>query len=144
LGASDHGRVQIDTGHLEPVVAGQPDRQVAGSAAGLQDPRPVGRDRRDVGRDALEQRAEQESVAHRVVQGGIPDEDPTGYRSAHGTAGVPEDKRAGRGGSAEDDEGSRSGDHEALEVGRAKKWSPLCNSTCASSGIGSFPPCTRR
>jgi hypothetical protein len=36
LGASDHGRVQVEAGHLEPG-AGQPDRQVAGSATDLED-----------------------------------------------------------------------------------------------------------
>jgi hypothetical protein len=59
LGAGDHGRVQVQAGHGEPV-AGQPDRQVAGSASDLEDLGAVGGDRRDVGGDALGERAEQE------------------------------------------------------------------------------------
>ena len=49
-GASDHGRVQIQAGYGEPV-AGQPDRQVAGSAADLQNPCAGGGGRRHVGGD---------------------------------------------------------------------------------------------
>jgi hypothetical protein len=59
-GASDHSRVQVQAGHVEPVLAGQPDRQVPGSAADLQDLCAVGGGRRDVGRDAPVERAEQE------------------------------------------------------------------------------------
>jgi hypothetical protein len=59
-GAGDHRRVQVEAGHLEPVVAGQPDRQVAGPTADLQDPGAVGGARRDIGGDALDQRPEQE------------------------------------------------------------------------------------
>jgi hypothetical protein len=55
-GAVDHRRVQVEAGHLERVVAGQPDRQVAGSAADLQDLCAGGGDRRDVGRDAVDER----------------------------------------------------------------------------------------
>ena len=57
-GAVDHGRVQVEAGHLERV-AGQPDRQVPGSAADLEDLCAGGGDRRDVGRDAIDERAEQ-------------------------------------------------------------------------------------
>jgi hypothetical protein len=56
-GASDHGRVQVEAGHLERV-AGQPDRQVAGSAADLQDLCAGGGGRRDVGCDAFDERTE--------------------------------------------------------------------------------------
>jgi hypothetical protein len=58
-GASDHGRVQVQAGHVEPVLAGQPHRQVAGSAADLEDLCAGGGDRRDVGRDAIDEWAEQ-------------------------------------------------------------------------------------
>jgi len=34
-GALDHGRIQVETGHVEPVLASQQDRQAAGSATHL-------------------------------------------------------------------------------------------------------------
>jgi hypothetical protein len=46
LGAH-HGRVQVEACHLEPVVAGQPKRQVAESAVDLEDPCAGGGGRRD-------------------------------------------------------------------------------------------------
>ena len=59
-GAIDHSRVQIQTGHLQAVLASQPDRQVAWPAPDLEDPGAVGRARGDVGGDALDERAQQE------------------------------------------------------------------------------------
>jgi hypothetical protein len=57
------------------VLAGQPDRQVAGSAADLEDPCAGGGDRRDVGGDAPAERAEQ-APGQGVVDAGVADEEP--------------------------------------------------------------------
>jgi hypothetical protein len=73
-GAGDHGRFQVEAGHLQVVVAGQPDRQVAGSAADLEHLGAGAGDRGDVGGDALDERAEQEP-AEGVVDAGMADED---------------------------------------------------------------------
>jgi hypothetical protein len=45
-GAGDHGWVQVEAGHRQAVVAGQPDRQVAGSAPDPKDPGAGGGDGR--------------------------------------------------------------------------------------------------
>jgi hypothetical protein len=80
-GTGDHGRVQVEAGHGEPVVAGQPERQVAGSAPDLEDLGAGGGDRRDVGRDAFDERAEQEP-AQGVVDAGIANEDASRWPRA--------------------------------------------------------------
>jgi len=36
--ALDHGRIEVETGHIEAVLASQPDRQVTRSAAHLKNP----------------------------------------------------------------------------------------------------------
>jgi hypothetical protein len=82
-GAGDHGRVQVQAGHLEPVLAAQPERQVAGSAPDLQDLCAVEGDRRDVGRDAFDERGEQKP-AQGVVDAGMADEDASRYPVASG------------------------------------------------------------
>jgi hypothetical protein len=76
-GAGDHSRVQVEAGHLEPVV-GHPGRQVAGPAPDLQHPGAVGCDRGDIGGDAREKRAEQE-LAEGIVADGIANEDAAWY-----------------------------------------------------------------
>jgi hypothetical protein len=60
------------------VVAGEPDRQVAGPAPDLQHPGALGRDRGDIGGDAREKRAEQEP-AEGVVDDGIANENAAGH-----------------------------------------------------------------
>jgi hypothetical protein len=45
--------------------------------------------------------------------------------------------------SEQDPEPSKSGVHDLLEDGRAKKWSPFRSWTRAWSASGSFPPCPR-
>jgi hypothetical protein len=118
----------------------------AGAAPNLEQSRAVRSNRGDVGRDTSEEGPEQEPVAERVVEGGIADEDPARYLLAHRAASVPPDQdHAAHGdGSEQGHECSRPRGHDAFEDGRAKKWSPLWSSTCASSPIGSFPPCARR
>jgi hypothetical protein len=109
---------EVQTGHVEDLLASQ-DRQSAGPAPHLEHPCAVRGHGSDVGRDPLEERAQQEPVAQRVVEGGIADEDPTRHSSAHPTARVPHDDDGGGGRSEHDHERSRSGDHEAFEVGRS-------------------------
>jgi hypothetical protein len=83
LGAGDHGRVQVEAGHLQPVLADQPERQLAGSAPNLQHPSAGGGDRGDVAGDALEERAEQKP-AEGVVEDGIADEDASRHLVSSG------------------------------------------------------------
>ncbi len=108
-GALDHGRIEVETGHVQAVLASQPDRQMAGPATHLEHPCAVRGDRRDVGSDAPEERAEHEP-AQRVVDDGIADEDPSRHPSpCGGTAAVSHDGD-GRGGRSEQDhERSTSG-----------------------------------
>jgi len=98
-GAGDHGRVQVEAGHLEPVVAGQPERQETGPAADLQDPGAVRGDRRDVGRDAIDERAEQEP-AEGVVEDGSANENASGRLVPLGGMAALSQDRQGCGGRA--------------------------------------------
>ena len=61
-------------GHLEAVLAAQPERQETGPAADLENLAAVGGDRSDVGRDVLDERAEQEP-AQGVVDAGMANEE---------------------------------------------------------------------
>jgi hypothetical protein len=56
--AFDHRRVEVQPGHIQAMRAGQHDREVAGSAPDLEQPRAVRRSRRDVGSDPSEERGE--------------------------------------------------------------------------------------
>ena len=67
---------RVETGHLEAVLASQPDRQTAGSATHLEHPGPVRGNRRYVRGDAADQRA-QHDPAQRVVDDGVADEAPS-------------------------------------------------------------------
>jgi arginase family enzyme len=109
-GAGDHGRVQVEAGRLEPV-AGQPLRQVAGSAADLEDLCAGGGVRRDVGSDALDEPAEQEP-AQGVVDDGIANEDSAWYPvPSGGMAAMSYDGDGCGGGAGQDDELPRSDHH---------------------------------
>jgi hypothetical protein len=109
-GPLDHGWIEVETRHVEAVLASKPDRQAARPATNLEHPCAVRGDRRDVGSDAPEERAEQEPVAQRVVGAGIADEDASRHPSpCGGTADMSHDGdgRCGpRGRSEQDHEGS--------------------------------------
>jgi hypothetical protein len=112
-GALDHGPIEVETGHLQAVLASQPDRQAAGPAPHLEHPCAVGGDRRDVGGDAAEERAEQQP-AQRVVGDGIADEDSPRHPSPRGgTAAVPHDGDGRSGRAEQDHERSRSTHHSS-------------------------------
>jgi hypothetical protein len=109
-GAGDHGRVQVEAGHLEPMM-GQPGRQVAGPAPDLQHPGAVGRDRGDIGRDACEKRAEQEP-AEGLVADGIANEDAAWHLlPSGGVAAATQDHEGGAGRAGHDDELPRLDHH---------------------------------
>jgi hypothetical protein len=80
-GSLDHGRIEVDTCHVEAVLASQEDRQLAGPAPDLQHSGAVRGHRRDVGGDAPQEGAEQEPVDDRVIDGGIADEDASRHPS---------------------------------------------------------------
>jgi hypothetical protein len=111
LGRGDHGRVQIQAGHLQPVLVGEPDRQVAGSAADLQDPCAVRGDRRDVGRDAIDERAEQEP-AQGVVGASMANQNSSRHCVSLGGLAALSQDGDGRGGrSGQDHQLPRSAHH---------------------------------
>src|SRR5215207_2355529 len=79
-GALDHGWIQVETGHVEAVLASQPDRKVARPAAHLEYPCAVRGGCRDIVSDGPEEGAEKEPT-HLVVGDGIADEDPARHLS---------------------------------------------------------------
>lgn len=89
-GALDHHRIEVETGHVEPVLVSQPDRQVARPAADFEHPSASGDHRRDIGGDGAVERTEQEP-AQPVVGAGVANEDPTRHASAQGRAAVTHD-----------------------------------------------------
>ncbi|HEU4397311.1 MAG TPA: hypothetical protein VFU54_05670 [Actinomycetota bacterium] len=98
--ASDHGRIEVETGHVKPVLAGQPDRQVAGPATDLEDLCPGRSDRRDVGSDAPQELAEEEP-AQCVVGAGMADEDASQHPVPSGGPAAVSHDGDGRGGRSE-------------------------------------------
>jgi hypothetical protein len=119
LCAGDHGRVEVEAGDIEPVVVGQPGRQVAGPATNLEDPRAVGGNRCGVGGDAFDERAEQEP-AQGVVDDGIADEDAARRPvSSGGAAAVSQDGDGLSGPSGQDHQLPTSSHHASTRYPRA-------------------------
>jgi hypothetical protein len=80
-GAIDHGRIEVEAGDVQPVIAGEADRQLAGPASNVEDASAFGGRSPDVLGDPLVQGAEQEAVAKPVLGAGMSDEDASWHPS---------------------------------------------------------------
>ena len=91
VGASplDHRRVEVEPGHLEAVIAGQPVRELSGATAHVEDPTTGRRGGGDIGRDRVVERAEQDP-GEGVVASSVGHDDPVGCMESHGAPRVSE------------------------------------------------------
>jgi hypothetical protein len=115
VGALDHGRIEVDTGHIQAVPSSESDRQMSGPASDLKDATSIGDAGGDVSGDAPEEGAEQEP-AHDVVSGDVGDQDATRHgRPGDVTTGVSKDDCRDDRKSRQDSEGDRkNASHDTL------------------------------
>jgi hypothetical protein len=112
-GTLHHGRIEVQAGHVQAALASQTDRQAARPATHFKHPCAVGGNRRDIGGNAIEKRAEQEPATC-VVDGSIADENATWHLMASGGMAAMSHDGGGRGGrSGQEHELPRSTHHSS-------------------------------